>query len=174
MDWGIQTIYPFKDKLFIGSNVNMYIFGLQNPSFPTLLSKFQHSRACDPVIADDKYAYITLRSGTPCFTTNNQLQIVDITNISSPSLVKTYQFTNPHGLSKDGNTLFVCDGKNGLKIFSAANVNDMQLIKHITNLETFDVIAFNDVALVVAKDGLYQFDYSNLGDIRLLSKIGLQ
>jgi hypothetical protein len=27
--------------------------------------------------------------------------------------------------------------------------------------------------LVVAKDGLYQFDYSNVNDIRLLSKIGL-
>ncbi len=174
MDWGIETIYPFKDKLFIGSNVNMYIFGLQNPSFPTLLSTFQHSRACDPVIADDKYAYITLRSGTPCFTTNNQLHIVDITNISSPVLAKSYPFTNPHGLSKDGNTLIICDGKNGLKILTASNVSDLQIIKHITNLETFDVIAFNNIALVVAKDGLYQFDYSNLADIKLLSKIGLQ
>jgi hypothetical protein len=47
-------------------------------------------------------------------------------------------------------------------------------MKHITGMETYDVIAWNNKALVVAKDGLYQFDYSNLNNIRLLSKIGLE
>jgi len=41
-------------------------------------------------------------------------------------------------------------------------------------METYDVIAWNNRALVVAKDGLYQFDYSDVNDIRLLSKISLQ
>ena len=174
MGWGIETIYPFKDRLFIGSNTAMYIFSLQNPSYPSQISTFQHSRACDPVIADDKYAYITVRSGTTCWNGPNQMYIVDITNLSAPTTVKTYPLQNPHGLSKDGNTLFVCDGTNGLKIFNASLVTDITTIKHITNLNTYDVIAFNNIALVVAKDGLYQFDYSNLADIKLLSKIGYQ
>ena len=174
MGWGIETIFPFKDKLFIGSNTSMFIYGLQNPSSPNLISTFQHSRACDPVIADDKNAYITVRTGTRCPGTTNRLHIVNITNLSSPVFVKAYDLVNPHGLSKDGNTLFVCDGNDGVKVYNAANVNDIQLIKHIKNFETFDVIAFNNVALVVAKDGLYQFDYSDLGNIKLLSKIGIE
>lgn len=174
LNWGIETIYPFKDKLFIGSNNGMYIFGLQNPSFPNQIGTFSHVRSCDPVIADDKYAYVTLRSGTFCQGFTNQLEVLDITNLSSPTLVKTYPLTNPHGLSKDGSTLFICDGKDGAKVYNASSPTNLQLIKQIQIPETFDVIAYNNIALIVAKDGLYQFDYSNLYDIKLLSKIGIE
>ena len=39
-----------------------------------------------------------------------------------------------------------------------------------SDIETFDVIAMNKIALVVAKDGLYQYSYADLSNIRLLSK----
>jgi hypothetical protein len=78
---------------------------------------------------------------------------------------------NPHGLSKDGNTLFICDGTDGLKVYNAANVSNIQLIKQINDIETFDVITLDGIALVVAKDGLYQYDYTNLSNIHQLSKI---
>jgi hypothetical protein len=170
--WNIETLYPFKDKLFIGSNSGMFIYGTQNAISPNQLGNFSHARVCDPVIADDRYAYVTLRSGNTCMGFMNQLDVINIDNITSPSLVKSYPLTNPHGLSKDGNILFICDGKDGVKIYNAANVNNLQLIKHIANLETYDVIAYNKVALVVANDGLYQFDYADLGNIKLLSRIG--
>jgi hypothetical protein len=56
-------------------------------------------------------------------------------------------------------------------VYNAANVSNLQLIKKIGNIETFDVIALNGVALVVAHDGLYQYDYSDLNNIRQLSNI---
>jgi hypothetical protein len=170
--WGIETIYPFKNRLFIGSNTGMFIYETNNPNSPSKAGQFAHTRTCDPVIADDKYAYVTLRSGSTCQGFTNQLDVLNIENINSPWLVKTYPLTNPHGLSKDGNTLFICDGAEGVKIFNAANVNNIQQTKQIRNMDAYDVIAFNNVALVVAKDGLYQFDYSNLDNIKLLSKIG--
>ena len=79
--------------------------------------------------------------------------------------------TNPHGLSKDGNTMFICDGTGGLKIYNTSDISNLQMIKQITGIETYDVIAFNGNALVVTKDGLYQYDYSNLNNIHLRSKI---
>ena len=99
---------------------------------------------------------------------------MNITDITKPSLINTYNLTNPFGLSKEGNVLFICDGKDGIKVFDAADASNVKLMKHITGMETYDVIAWNYKALVVAKDGLYQFDYSNLNNIRLLSKIGLE
>jgi hypothetical protein len=151
----------------------MYIFSISNPDNPAQLGQFNHVRSCDPVIADDTYAYVTLRSGTFCQGFTNQLDVVRLNNLTNPSLVKTYQLTNPHGLSKDGNTLFICDGKDGLKVYNASDVNNLQLLKTISGMETYDVIAWNGIALVVAKDGLYQYDYSNLQNIRLLSKMTL-
>jgi hypothetical protein len=169
----IETIYPFRDKLFIGSNNGMYIYDVSTPGSPVKQGQFTHARACDPVVADDQYAWVTLRSGTVCQGFTNQLEVVKISNLLSPSLLKTYSMTSPHGLSKDGQLLFICDGKDGLKIYNAADANNIQLIKHINGFETFDVIAWSGRALVVAKDGLYQFDYKDLTNIRLISKIGI-
>lgn len=170
----IETIYPFKDRLFIGSATGMFIYGTSNATSPDKLGQFMHVRTCDPVIADDHYAYVTLRSGNQCQGFTNQLDVLNIEYINNPTLVKSYQLTNPHGLSKDGELLFICDGRDGLKVFNAASPNNITLIKQIKDIETYDVIAYNKVALVVAKDGLYQFDYSNMNDIKLLSKIVYQ
>jgi hypothetical protein len=170
----IETIYPFKGNLFIGSRNGMFIYGTSNPAQPNRLSSFSHVRSCDPVIADDKYAYVTLRSGTACVGFTNQLDVLDVQNLNTPLLVKTYQLTNPHGLSKDGNTLFICDGSAGLKIYDASNVNTLKLLHTVGGIDTYDVIAHNGVAIVVTKDGLYQYDYSNLGNVKLLSKISYQ
>lgn len=169
--WNIETIYPFKNKLFIGSTSGMFIYNVSNPDAPSAAGKFEHVRSCDPVIADDHYAYVTLRSGTECQGFTNQLEIVKLNNISDPVLQKTYQMTNPHGLSKDGNLLFICDGADGLKLYNAADVMNLQKINEIKDIDTYDIITMNKVALVVAKDGLYQYNYADPANITLLSKI---
>jgi hypothetical protein len=172
-NWNIETIYPFKNKLFIGSSNGMFIYDLSSPGSPSQLSQFSHVRSCDPVIADGDYAYVTLRSGTQCQGFTNQLEVLNITQLTQPSLLKVYPLTNPHGLSKDGDLLFICDGKDGLKVYNAADANNIQLQKTISNFETYDVIAQNNLAIVVAKDGLYQFDYADKNNIKQLSKISL-
>ena len=169
----IETIYPFKNKLFIGSTQGMFIYDVSTPGNPVKQGQFIHARSCDPVIADDTKAWVTLRSGTTCGGSVNQLEVVDIKDLSKPFLIKAYSLTNPFGLGKEGNTLWICDGKDGAKVYDATDANDLKLIKKIDGMETYDVIAYNNRALVVAKDGLYQFDYSNVNNIRLLSKIGL-
>ena len=172
LGWGIETIYPFKNNLFIGSNTGMFIYDISNPSRPSKQGEFRHVRTCDPVIAEDKYAYVTLRSGSTCAGFTNQLDVLDISDLSRPVLIKSYSMTNPHGLSKDGNLLFICDGKQGLKLYDATNANSVSLLKQITGPETYDVIAWNGVAIVSAADGLYQYDYKDVSNIKLLSKTG--
>ena len=169
--WNIETIYPFKDKLFIGSTSGMYIFNVSNADVPVAAGQFGHVSSCDPVIADDHYAYVTLRSGMECQGFTNQLEIIKLNNIIDPVLQKTYLLNNPHGLSKDGDLLFICDGDAGLKLYNASDVMNLQLIKEINDIDAYDVIAINKIALVVAKDGLYQYNYADPADIRLLSKI---
>ncbi len=173
LPWGIETIYPFKDKLFIGANSGMHIYTISNPSKPQQAGTFTHARVCDPVIADDNYAYVTLRSGSTCFGFINQLDVVDVRNIFSPRLIKTYPLTNPHGLDKVGNTLFVCDGKDGLKILDATQPHTVTVQQTIAVKDAYDVICWNGVAMVSAADGLHQFDISNVNSIKKLSFLGL-
>jgi hypothetical protein len=171
--WRIETIFPFENKLFIGSNTGTFIYSLSNPASPSREGQFSHVNSCDPVIADGGYAYVTLRSGTMCNNGVNQLQILDISNIANPTLVKTYSMNKPFGLAKQGDLLFICDGTQGLKIYNAADASNLQIIKTIGSLEPADVILKDKIAMVIATDGFYQYDFSNSSGISLLSKLAL-
>ncbi|MDZ4746421.1 MAG: hypothetical protein SGJ05_10525 [bacterium] len=167
--WGIETIFPYKDMLFIGSNVGMFIFDNSNPSNPTQLCEFSHARACDPVVAENTTAYVTLRSGNTCAGTQNQLDIIDITNITAPVLLKTYFMQEPHGVGIDGSTLFVCDGRAGLKVYNATDPMNIVLLGHFPMPDCYDIIPLGKTAIVVAKDGIHQLDYTNPAAITELS-----
>lgn len=169
--WGIETIFPMKDKLFIGSSSGMSIYSLQDPLHPEKVGLFEHVGSCDPVIADGDVAYVTLHGGTQCGGYSNQLDVLNVADIFSPALIKTYPLTSPRGLSKDGNLLFICDGSDGLKIFDAANPSLISLKFTFKTGEANDVIAYDHLAIVMAADGLYQYDYSDKSDIKYISKI---
>ncbi|MEM6317023.1 MAG: hypothetical protein AAF960_05095 [Bacteroidota bacterium] len=171
--WGIETIYPYENNLFIGAADGMYIFDNQNPTAPRFLSKFEHARACDPVVVDGDIAYVTLRDGTTCQGFNNQMDVVDVSTLTRPRLLKTYPMENPHGLAIKDKTLYLCDGDAGLKTFDVTDwrtIDDNQL-QHLKNFSTYDAIALpNDNLLVIGKDGFYQF---RIGEGKQLSEISV-
>ena len=77
--------------------------------------------------------------------------------------------TNPYGLGIDGKTLFVCD--NGLSVYNVENPLNIQLTAHF-NITAYDVIPQNGLLMVIGKDGLYQYSYTN-NEIKELSKLSL-
>lgn len=171
LGWGIETIFPYKDKLFIGSNTGMYIFDNKNPEKPERLSIFQHARACDPVVVHNDIAYVTLRTGW-CGASPNQLDVVNVSNLSSPSLIKSYQMQQPAGLAIDFPNLFICESQYGLKSFDASSATNITLQQHIEKINAYDVIPLEGKhLLMVGKDGLYQYDTSNPKSLKQLSVI---
>jgi hypothetical protein len=171
--WNIETIWPYKDKLFIGSTTGMFIYDNSNPWNPTQLCQFTHARSCDPVVANDKYAYITLHSGTTCGGNQNELHIVDITSITHPNLISSYPMQGPLGLGVDGNTLFICDGAAGLKVFDVKDPKNMGLLNWQSDIKTYDVIPLGSLLIMIGDDGLYQYDYTDPKNLQLLSKIAV-
>ncbi len=172
VDYHVETIYPLKDKLFVGTNNGMYMYDvLSSPGTPALLGSFTHVRGCDPVVADDKYAYVTINDSSACLGFNNELQIVDIESLGNSYMVRSYQLVHPVGLSKDNNNLFICDGKDGLKVFNVADVNNIKMIAQLKDGVVYDVIAENGLAIVLAGKSIYQYDYSDLTNIHLISKM---
>lgn len=173
LGWGIETIFPYNDKLFIGSTNGMHIYDNSTPDAPVHLSTYSHVNSCDPVVVDGNLAWVTLRSGNTCAGFTNQLDVIDISDARSPQLIKSYPMQHPHGLGIDRSTLFLCEGNYGLKIFDIKNhlKVDENMLAHFTDHDAFDVIPLNRYLLLIGQDGLYQYDYSNLDDIKLLSKI---
>jgi hypothetical protein len=164
----LQTIFPFENKLFLGSAVGMFMYDVSDPNQPVSLGEFTHGRACDPVITDGSYAYVTLHAGDGCGSDVNELQVIDVKDLQHSKLAKTYQLTKPTGLSKEGKLLFICDGT-AVKIFNASNPERLVLQRQIKSNEPYDVIVSGKRAMIVSSDGLHQYDYSNINNIRLLS-----
>lgn len=167
----IETIFPYGDNLFIGSQTGMHIYGVQTPGKPAFLSTYTHVQSCDPVVVQGNYAYVTLRNGNTCRTGQNLLDVIDIRDLQNPRIIQSYPMQNPHGLGIDGNTLFVCEGQYGLKVFDASRPDNLTETQFIPGVHSFDVIPRNQVLIVVGKDGLYQYNYSDPKQLSLLSKI---
>ncbi|WP_234736292.1 LVIVD repeat-containing protein [Tellurirhabdus bombi] len=171
LGWGIETVFPYKDKLFIGSQTGMQILDNSNPEKPVHMSTFQHARVCDPVVVNDNIAYVTLRSGNTCAGFQNQLDVVDISNLYSPRLLKSYPMKNPHGLGVNFPNLFICEGHYGLKSLDVSNTMDVKQLMHLEGMDAFDVIPLGKTLMMIGRDGLYQFDASNPSKLRQISKI---
>jgi hypothetical protein len=171
--WDAETVFPHGNTLFFGSSSGMHIFDITNPEAASKITTYEHVRSCDPVVVDGKYAYVTLRSGNECQGFTNQLEVINIENLAQPQLVKVYPMTNPHGVGVDENTLFLCDGDAGLKIFDAADVMaiDFHKLAGYEDIHAYDVIPYHGILIMIGADGLYQYDYSNPADIKQLSHL---
>jgi len=171
--WNIETIFPYDEKLFMGSTTGMYIYSLEDPSNPSYISTFWHASSSDPVVLEGNYAYVTLSAGNICADNETQLDVIDISDIQSPVLLKEYPMEEPYGLGIDDNILFVCDGSAGLKVYNASDplaIADNKLAEY-GDINAYDVIPLGDILVMIGTDGLYQYDYTNPENIRELSVI---
>lgn len=173
---GVETIFPYENKLFIGTNTGMHIFSAADPANPVKLSTYSHIFACDPVVVQGRYAYVTLRTGNSCRQASNQLEVVDIADPTQPKQVAVFPMQNPHGLSTSGHNLFLCEGTFGIKSFNITDNTKIgnNLLQHISNVKSFDVIAGPRSLIVTGEDGVYQFNYNDPANLKSLSVIRIQ
>jgi hypothetical protein len=168
-----ETLFPAEGNLYVGTTTGMLIYSLANPSTPTFISEFVHVTTCDPVVVSGQTAYVTLSSGNRCWNNINRLDVIDLSDITNPTLIEEYEMTHPQGLGVDNNTLFLCDGDAGLKVFDVNNPNtiDQNMISHFPGINTYDVIPYNNVLIMVGSDGIFQYDYTDPTNIYQLSLI---
>jgi hypothetical protein len=180
----IETLFHRNGLLFIGSGPAMYIYRLDENGIPRRESQTNYAdfpgelEPCDPIVADDHFAYVTLSSILPSETTGflncvrfqtiNELRIYDITNIQKPVLVSRVNMHKPKGLALDGDLLFVCDSEDGLKIFDVSKRNEPLEIYHFEDGHTFDAIARNGLLVVTGPASIMEYDYSDVENIRLI------
>lgn len=175
MPRNMETLFRLEDNLFIGTTTGMLIFDLVDPQKPAYVSAYDHIRACDPVVVDGQYAYVTLRTGNMCNNGQNLLEVIDISSLANPYLVKSYPMFNPHGLGTDGDLLFVCDGAAGLKIYDKSDPLAIitNRIAHYPDFDTYDVIPMNGILMLVGEDGIYQYDYTDPENIIQISHLNI-
>lgn len=150
-----ETIFVRDSLLYVGSQSGMYIMNLKSLA---LLSSTSHFVSCDPVVALDTFAYVTLSTGSSCSRGISALQLYNVKNPFKPKFVKGYSMVNPRGLAIRDSLLFVCD--DGLKIFYAKHpVDSLPRLAHVKNIDGYDIIARDTTLLLIGSDGFFQYRY---------------
>ncbi len=168
----IETLFHFNNDLYVGSQTGMFIYSLDNPEEPKQLAAVSHFRACDPVVAKQNYAFVTLDGSAGCGGTLSVLEVYDTSNISEPVLISRRNLVAPKGLGLFNNFLFVCDDE--IKIFDISNINEIKLV-HALNVSAFDVIIRGNELIAIGNTNLYQYQL-NENDIKnttLLSTLNI-
>ena len=172
--FNVETIFNYKEYMFMGTPTGMVIYSVADPVKPQYIRAVWHIFGCDPVVVENDIAYVTIHSGNFCGQTNNDLIIYDVSDVSDPRHIVTYAMKSPKGLGIDNTTLFVCD--DGLKIFNASDPQTLMAnrLAHYPGMDGYDVIPFDNILMMIADDGLYQYDYSDLKQIRPLSRLPIE
>ncbi len=174
----VETIFVQDKRLFLGMPDGMMMYSLDNPELPSREGHYRHMVGCDPVVAQGNRAYVTVRSGSTCNSTMplNQLHIVDVNNSNSLNRAGSFQLAEPHGLGIDGNLLFICDGKAGVKVLDVTNPTGIRLLNNTkTSGVAYDVIVQADKRrlIVVSGDNIVQFQYTATGQLNRLGEFKL-
>ena len=171
----IETIFAFNNRLFIGSRMGLFLYSFKSGNIPKYEGQFDHSWGCDPVVANDSLAFVTLRNGRACrgaASQVNQLDVLDVKDVNYPKLLKSYPMTYPAGVGLDKKTLFVCD--DGIRIFDISNPLSMTAIKYLPKIDALDVIPQQGILLVIGEHKLTQLDYRDINNIKTISEFDLK
>ncbi|AUD03852.1 LVIVD repeat-containing protein [Spirosoma pollinicola] len=177
LGFGVETIFPYRNTLFIGTQTGMHIYDINQPATPRSVGIYTHILSCDPVVAQGNYAYVTLRSGTNCraqAVNINSLDVIEISNLASPKLIRSYPMINPHGLGVDSTLLFVGEGDYGLRVMDISDPTNVREVQYFYETKTYDVIPAKKLLIVTGPDGIYQYSYADLKQLKLLSKIPVE
>ena len=168
-----ETLFRLNDILYVGSTNGMLMYDITDAGNPSYINRIEHFRSCDPVVADEAYAYVTLRGGTNCWTDLNELQIIDIQDPQNLSVVGRHILYNPHGLAVIGDHLIVCDGTAGVKVVDIADRTAPSILGTYPIDFAYDVIVSYPTALVVGEQVMYQYDISNLPELVKISEFDI-
>lgn len=174
-DYGLETIFIYENRIYLGSRTGLFILGLDNPAEPNLLSQTlredEFFGACDPVVVRDNYAYSTIKTiVNVCGNANTRsaLLIYEVSDPANPVLNQSFDIDIPNGLGYTDQFLYVCStGSESLRVF---DISDPDNVVERPDLdypiqEPFDIIVDNDRMIVSSTDSFFILTLAEDGSI---------
>ena len=175
VDMNIETIFSYSNMLFVGGTQGVYIYDRKEAAKPVFRSQFKHVESCDPVVVEEDYAYVTLREDASCRNAKNLLMVLDVKDFDNPNIIAEYPMQHPHGLGVKEGTLYICEGKHGLKVYDLKDKTtiDQHLIAQDSIVRAYDVIphAYKPLLILVGDEGLFEYDISQPAALKRIGEL---
>ena len=170
---GIETVFGTDEYLYLGTTTGMIIYDRNQGGTPTFVSRLEHARGCDPVVVRGNFAFVTLRGNSSCGQAEDGLYVVNITDITNPTLHSMHPMISPYGLGVQNDVLMICDGPAGLRVFDIKDLNAISDSEIATDnsLNAYDVILNNGLAILSAEEGVFQYAFDGSGKLERLSTL---
>lgn len=127
----LQTIFFYNGQLYIGSATTMYVYDVSsNPAIPAKTTEFAYPVVIeprDPIIAFDSVIYSTISSGAG----GGFFRVFNNKDVRNPILLNSLPLPEPRGMDRVDSTLYLCDGRFGLRLFNIRQPYSPQLVSTI-------------------------------------------
>lgn len=172
LDATLETLFPYGNMLLVGSQEGVFFLDRSIPADPQFISVYRHITSCDPVVAKGTIAFSTLRSTRCRFGNTDQLDVIDFSDIENPRVVMTYTSAEPLGLGIRGEFLFLCENE-GLSMYNISDPTNLELMDEISfdGAIAIDVIPADQYLVVTTNRGIYNVQFTDLGDMRVIGQV---
>lgn len=171
--WTIQTLFAYENYLLVGAADGIHILDNTDRGNPFEVGDFRHAQTRDPVVAQNDVAYATLQRDDSIAggAIVNQLNVIDISDVTNPTLVGTESLEAPAGLAVKGDRLYVCDGSAGLTIYDVSNKLQPVFRNKLNSINCNDVIAADETLHVIGPQEYAQYNTQGVERPQLISSI---
>ncbi|NVK34748.1 MAG: hypothetical protein HWE23_09730 [Rhodobacteraceae bacterium] len=168
----LETIFPYANNVLVGSNNGVHFLAFDSQGILELISTYSHLTACDPVVALNGIAYSTLRNSDCRFNSIEVLDIIDISDIENPQVVKSYESEAPYGLTINGENLFVCE-RGGLAMYDVSDPQNIILkgFMDFADELPLDVIHSRGSLILRTDNAIYNMSYTSSGVFTIQAQI---
>lgn len=157
-------------------NFTSLVFPLNANGVPETPFETQLFDGCLPVVSYSGYFFslenISAGCRNPSFAQGSMVRIIPISNqFPEQALIKTVSLADPRDVAIEGDLLFIADGLSGLKVFSIADLDHIQLLSHHSDLIATRVQVGENRLTVVSDTRLLVFDYSDPTELQLMAEM---
>jgi len=166
-----ETIFAYEQSLFIGTRTGVLIYDLKDASKPAYSGNSFHWPARDPVVVRGTIAYSTTRWGEEEKGGSGLLSILDVSNKSNPWTLESLDQPYPYGLGISGDYLYVCNGREGILVYSIIANGRLEFERNVPAEGVYDCIPSEELLVCQMKDGIAIYDITHGDKPVLIRKI---
>jgi hypothetical protein len=166
----ISAVLIRDGKLVALSNI-IQVFDLSDPELPVEYYVNVPLSDCNNIDIAGQYLFSSGGTRSSCSTfAQETVDVWDMQGNAVSAPIASITAGIPKGVAIEGNKLFTI-GDLGLYVFDITDVQNAILLKQYPDIIGTEAIAGSNLLTVTTATGLEQYDYTDLNDIQLLSKI---
>ncbi|NUN99381.1 MAG: hypothetical protein HUU01_02060 [Saprospiraceae bacterium] len=172
----IDEIFASSGFVLMKSDFSSFVLPLDLNGIPTGIEPTAFFLGCQPTAANDSLFFDIDNSLIDCLNRGTGIEstvfVIPKSNPLPPeNRIRKIPVADPRDVANEGDLLFVADGLSGLKVFSIADLDDIQLLSHLSDFVATRVQVSENQLTVISESRLLVYDYSNPAALQLLAEM---